>query len=83
MNFYNLPLSLKSRVRERYEYAWKQYRDLQSDEFLYGLCPSLKEDIHAHMYSAMLRQVALFEGCEDQVRSLFTVRSASYQPDLL
>ena len=39
MNFYHLPLSLKSRVRERYEYAWKQYRDLQSDEFLYHLCP--------------------------------------------
>eukprot|EP00966_Prymnesium_polylepis_P018360 422675-Prymnesium_polylepis.1 len=40
---------------------------MQSDEFLYSLCPSLKEDIHSHLYAHMLRSVALFEACEEQV----------------
>ena len=72
MHFYRLPSSLQERTRKRYEYAWKQYRDLQSDELLYSLSPALKRDICVYLYQDMLRQVALFSKCEPDVIAALT-----------
>ena len=67
MHFYRLPAALQERTRKRYEYAWKQYRDLQSDELLYALSPALKRDLCLFLYSDMLRRVALFEHATPEV----------------
>ena len=67
MHFYRLPRALQEKTRTRYEYAWKQYRDLQSDELLYSLSPTLKRDICMHLYADMLRRVALFAECTSDV----------------
>ena len=68
MHFYRLPRQLQDRTRERYEYAWKQYRGGQEfDELLYALSPTLKTDICVYLYRDMLRNVALFSNCEADV----------------
>jgi len=68
MHFYRLPRQLQDRTRERYEYAWKQYRGGQEfDELLYALSPTLKTDVCVYLYQDMLRNVALFSNCEADV----------------
>ena len=67
MQFYNLPTSLVVRTRTRYEYAWKQYRDLEADAFLWKLSPALKRETCMHLYSAMLRNVTLFAESANEV----------------
>ena len=60
MAFFHLPRELQQRVRMRYEYSWKQYRDLRSDEFLYELCPVMRRDITMHLHEDIVRSVPLF-----------------------
>ena len=59
MNFYRLAPDVQLRVRLRYNYAWRKYRDMQAADFLTSLSPSLSSDIATTLYLHVLRGVQL------------------------
>ena len=50
MEFYRLPPEVQMRVRLRYNYAWRKYRDMQATDFLTSLSPPMSKDIATTLY---------------------------------
>ena len=64
-------MEMQLRVRLRYNYAWRKYRDMQDADYLQALSPSLSTDIATTLYLDVLHSVRLFQECtEDMLRAI-------------
>lgn len=65
VNFREIPSGLQKRIRNYYEYLWKQKVGANESEFIAGLPDGLKTEVELFLKRDILERIPLFKGISD------------------
>ena len=65
VNFREIPSGLQKRIRNYYEYLWKQRIGANESEFITGLPDGLKTEVELFLKRDILERIPLFKGISD------------------
>lgn len=66
VNFRSIPSGLQKRIRDYYEYIWKQRLGYNESEFVSGLPDGLKKEVELFLKRDILEKIPLFKGISDK-----------------
>ncbi len=65
VNFREIPVELQTRIRNYYEYLWKQKIGANEADFIEGLPAGLKTEVELFLKRDILERIPLFKGISD------------------
>jgi len=66
VNFRSIPPRLQKRIRDYYEYLWKEKLGYNESDFIAGLPDGLKTEVELFLKHDMLERIPLFRGISDK-----------------
>ena len=66
VNFRNIPQNLQKRIRDYYEYIWRQKLGYNESDFIIDLPDGLKTEVELYLKRDMLEKIPLFKGISDK-----------------
>ncbi|XP_077418884.1 cyclic nucleotide-gated channel beta-3 isoform X3 [Vanacampus margaritifer] len=82
MNSYDIPKTVRNRIKTWYEYTWKSQGMLDEQELLLQLPAKMRLDMAVDVNYSIVSKVALFQGCDRQMvfDMLTRLKSVVYLP---
>jgi hypothetical protein len=66
VNFRSIPQDLQKRIRNYYEYIWRQKLGYNESDFIVGLPDGLKTEVELYLKRDILEKIPLFRGISDK-----------------